>query len=123
MYEISFYEDENGNSPVYKFIQELANKTDKDSRINSNKINDYIEILSQHGKAAKEPFIKHIEGELWELRPIKNRIFFASWEDNGFILLHNFVKKTKKTPQREIKQALRNLKDITERSKNNEKME
>ena len=123
MYEISFYEDENGNSPVYKFIQELANKTDKDSRINSNKINDYIEILSQHGKTAKEPFIKHIEGELWELRPIKNRIFFASWEDNGFILLHNFVKKTKKTPQREIKQALRNLKDITERSKNNEKME
>jgi phage-related protein len=123
LHEIIFYEDESGNSPVYDFIQELTHKTDKDSRINSNKINDYIEILSKHGITAGEPFIKHIDGELWELRPIRNRIFFASWTDNSFILLHHFLKKTQKTPQREIKQALRNLNDITKRSENNEKME
>ena len=123
MFDIIFYEDENGNSPVYDFIQELTQKTDKDSRINSTKINDYIQILSLHGKTLREPFIKHIEGDLWELRPIRNRIFFASWANDSFILLHHFIKKTQKTPKREIKQALRNLKDITERSKNNEKME
>ncbi|MCL2410319.1 MAG: type II toxin-antitoxin system RelE/ParE family toxin [Treponema sp.] len=123
MYEIVFYEDKNGKSPVYELIQELTQKSDKDSRINANKINDYIEALSKHGKAAGEPFIKHIEGDIWELRPIRNRIFFASWTGDNFILLHHFVKKSQKTPKREINQALRNLEDMRERSKNNENME
>jgi len=117
MYEIYFYEDKNGNSPVYEYLQELSQRHDKDSRINRNKINDYIEALSLHGKAAGEPYIKHIDGDIWEMRPIRNRIFFASWSDDGFILLHHFIKKTQKTPQREIDQAERNLKDIQERSR------
>ena len=115
VYEISFYEDKNGKSPVYEFIQELSLKADKDSRINSKKINDYIQFLSEKGKAAGEPYIKHVDGEIWELRPIRNRIFFASWSEDGFILLHHFLKQTQKTPKREIDQAKKNLIDITER--------
>jgi len=117
MYEIVFYEDKNGDSPVYEFIKSLSQKTDKDSRINLNKINDYIELLSIHGQTLGEPFMKHIKDDIWELRPIKNRIFFASWTNGSFILLHHFKKKTQKTPPKEIDQASRNLKDITERSK------
>ena len=116
MYEIYFYEDKDGGSPVYEYIQALSQRTDKDSRINHNKINDYIEVLSEYGKAAGEPYIKHLDGDIWELRPIRGRIFFAGWTDSGFILLHQFQKKTQKTPQREIDQAKRNLKDIQERS-------
>ena len=116
MYEIYFYEDKNGNSPVFDYIQSLTKKSDKNSRINHNKINDYIEVLSEHGKAAGEPYIKHIDGDIWEIRPLRGRIFFASWTEKGFILLHHFVKKTRKTPQREIDQAKRNLKDMQERS-------
>ncbi|MBP5737985.1 MAG: type II toxin-antitoxin system RelE/ParE family toxin [Abditibacteriota bacterium] len=33
-----------------------------------------------------------------ELRPIKNRILFAAWYENTFILLHCFTKKSQKTP-------------------------
>lgn len=116
MYDIYFYEDGDGNSPIFEYMQALSTRTDKDSRINHTKINDYIEILSQYGKAAGEPYIKHIDGDIWELRPIRGRIFFASWTDSGFILLHHFIKKTQKTPQREIDQAKRNLQDIRERS-------
>lgn len=116
MYEIYFYEDESGESPVYEYIKALSQKTDKHSRINRNKINDYIEVLNRYGKMAGEPYIKYIDGDIWELRPIKNRIFFASWTKNGFILLHHFQKQTQKTPKREIEQAKRNLKDIQERS-------
>lgn len=117
MYRIKFYEDRNGKSPVYEFIQDMSCKTDKDNRINSRKINDYIQFLSVNGKAAGEPYIKHVDGEIWELRPIRHRIFFASWDDgaDGFILLHHFLKKTQKTPQIEIDQAKRNLEDILER--------
>jgi len=117
MYEVYFYEDKDGNSPVYEYIENMAKKTDKDSRINLNKIQDYIRVLREHGKTAGEPYIKHIDGDIWELRPIRGRIFFASWTDNGFILLHYFqFKKTQRTPKREIDQAKRNLKDIFERS-------
>jgi len=116
MYEIYFYEDKNGNSPVFDYIQALSQRTDKDSRINLTKTQDYIKVLRKHGKAAGEPYVKHIEGDIWEIRPIRGRIFFASWEDDGFILLHHFVKKTQKTPQREINQAKRNLADMRERS-------
>jgi phage-related protein len=118
MFEIYFYEDEDGNSPVLNYIRELSQKTDKNSRINHNKINDYIQVLSEHGKAAGMPYIKHIDGDIWEIRPIRGRIFFAGWTKNGFILLHFFqFKKTGKTPKREIEQAKRNLKDMQERSK------
>ena len=117
MYEIYFYEDKDGNSPVYEYIQALSQRTDKDSRINHNKINDYIQVLSEYGKTAGEPYMKHIDGDIWELRPVRGRIFFASWTDTGFILLHHFqFKKTQKTPKREIEQAKSNLKDIRERS-------
>ena len=117
MHEIYFYEDKDGDSPVFNYIQDLSQKIDKDSRINHNKINDYIQVLSEHGKAAGEPYIKHIDGDIWELRPIRGRIFFASWIDNGFILLHHFqFKKSQKTPKREMDQAKRNLKDMQERS-------
>ena len=115
MYEIHFYEDNNGNSLIYEYIKALSQRTDKDSRINYNKINDYIQVLSQHGKMAGQPYIKHLDGDIWELRPIDGRILFASWLGNGFVLLHYFIKKTQKTPKREIEQAKRNLQDIRER--------
>jgi len=51
------------------------------------------------------------------LRPLDDRIFFFYFRDNTFILLHHFLKKTKKTPRREIEQAKRNKADYLERSK------
>ena len=117
MYEILFYEDRKGNAPIFEYIEKLSKKSDKNSRINHNKINDYLEALSKYGKTIGEPFIKHLDGEIWELRPIRNRIFFASWSDGKFILLHHFIKKTQKTPAHEIEQAKRNLYDMHERRK------
>lgn len=120
MYNIYFYEDRNGKKPIQEYLQKLASKQDKNSRIKLNKIRDYLKALSEYGTRAGEPYIKHIDGEIWELRPIKDRILFAAWDGQSFILLHCFVKKTQKTPQREIKQAERNLSDYRERSKGNE---
>ena len=62
------------------------------------------------------PFVKHIDGDLWELRPLSNRIFFFYWKDNRFVLLHHFIKKSQKTPAKEIQQAKLKLKDFLERS-------
>ena len=116
MKEIIFYKDKSGNSPTWNYILDLSQRTDKNSRIKSKKINDYIQALQTYGKRVGEPYIKHLDGEIWELRPLRDRFLFAAWLDGGFIILHHFVKKTQKAPPREIEQAKRNLKDYTQRS-------
>jgi len=120
MFEIFFYRDKNGSQPILEYIQELASKKDKDSRIKATKIQDYIKYLGQVGVQAREPYAKHLDGEIYELRPIRDRILYAAWDGDSFILLHHFMKKTQKTPPSEIAQAKRNLKDYRERSKKDE---
>ena len=108
---ILFYVDSRGKAPVYEYLLRLGKKNDKDSRIKYNKINEYILVLCEIGTSAGEPYIKHIEGEIWELRPLTDRIFFAGWTNNRFIMLHHIVKKTQKTPRREIETAKRRLEE------------
>lgn len=116
MHDIYIYADKNGKEPVTEFLHELASKNGKDARIRLNKIRDYVKIIEEHGKAAGEPFIKHLDGDIWELRPISDRIFFAGWINGSFVLLHHFQKKTQKTPKREIEQAKREFADWKERN-------
>ena len=121
MHTIYFYKDKNGNEPVLDYMRELASQKSKDSRIKLNKLNDYIELFSQLGTRAGEPYIKHLEDEIWELRPLRDKILFVAWLGGSFVLLHHFVKKTQKTPRREIEKAKRELKDLKERGLSDEK--
>ena len=122
MYQIRFYRKKNGESPVEEYIRKLASQKSKDSRINLGKIRDYIKILQEHGTRAGEPFVKKVDDkeDIWELRPLGNRIFFVAWIHETFVLLHVFQKKTQKTPQRQIDQARRELKDLRERGMTDE---
>lgn len=115
MHPIYFYKDINENEPVKEYLKELAKKKDKDSRIKLNKIRDYVKALNVYGKQLGEPYIKHLDGDIWELRPLRDRILFVAWHNGGFVLLHQFMKKTQKTPAREIEQAKRELADLIER--------
>lgn len=120
MYSIHFYRDRNGKEPVLDYLKGLLKKKDKDSRIKANKINDYIQVLSEHGTRAGEPYVKHLDGEIWELRPLRDRILFVAWHNGSFVLLHPFLKQTQKTPPREIEKAKRELEDLKERGLENE---
>ena len=117
MYKIIFYRDKNGKEPVYEYIKKLERRAGKDSRVKLTKVHEYIRVLGEYGTQAGEPYLKHIDGEIWELRPIRDRVLFAAWTTEGFILLHHFMKKTPKTPSREIEQAKRELEDFKERKK------
>ena len=110
----------NGKRPVLEYLRKLAKNNDKDSRIKLNKLNEYIQQLSKGGTSIGEPYIKHLRGKIWELRPLRNRILFAAWDGKNFVLLHHFMKKTQKTPPKEIEQAMRNLSDIRERGLDDE---
>lgn len=119
-YHIHFYKNKKGKQPVKEYLEDLMKQNSKDSRIKSSKILDYIDMLSEHGTQISEPYIKHIEGEIWELRPLRDRIFFVAWIDNTFVLLHHFMKKTQKTPKDEIEKAKSALLDLYERGIENE---
>ncbi len=120
MYSVRFYKDKDGKEPLKEYLKELGTKTDKNSRINFNKIRDYIKTLSEYGTRAGEPYIKHLNGDIWELRPLRNRILFFGYDGQQFILLSHFIKKTQKTPKREIEKAKSLMSDYIERSKDNE---
>ena len=117
MYEVKFYRDKNGKSEIIDYLDDLKvkNETSKNERVNRDKILAYIGALEQYGTRIGQPIVKHIDGSIWELRPLANRIFFFYWKDNKFVLLHHFIKKTQKTPTREIETARAKVKDFIER--------
>lgn len=118
MFDIIFYKDKNGNSEIVNYLDELKEKseTDKNARINREKILTYMAALAEYGTRVGKPMVKHIEGDLWELRPLSNRIFFFYWKDNKFVMVHHYVKKSQKAPKKELDQARRNMKDYLERN-------
>lgn len=63
------------------------------------KVQDYINILQAYGNTIRAPVMKHLDGEIWELRPLRDRVLFAGVVGGRYVLLHQFVKKTQKTPK------------------------
>ena len=82
MFTIELYEDERGNSDVKAFIMDLNERaaTNKDARINLDKVVAYIDVLEEYGTRVGKPVTKHLDGEIWELRPLANRILYAYYE-------------------------------------------
>lgn len=115
MYKIVFYEDKRGFSETAEFVKELQQKEDKDSKINFHKIVAYLNSLEKFGTRIGTPVTKYLGEEIWELRPLKNRILYAYFKDDTFVLLTHFIKKTQKTPRKELERAKRCLKDYRER--------
>ena len=118
LYKIRFYKDRQGRKPVREYIKNLSVKNDSNSKKTLTKIHEYLDVLSKNGTRAGLPYVRHIEGEIWELRPAQDRIFFCAWFENQIVLLHQFTKKTQKTPKREIAKAKRRLSDLKERGLN-----
>jgi len=118
MFEIIFYQDAKGNSEVVSYLDELKQRslTSKTDRIKRQKILTYIQALATYGTRIGMPYVRHLENDLWELRPLSDRIFFFLWNEGKFVLLHYFVKKGQKTPANEIKKAQKEINDFLERN-------
>ncbi len=107
MFKIEFYETADGVSELWNFLDDLQLRatTNKDARIQHKQIIQYIQLLEDHGTRLGENITKHLEEDIWELRPGNNRVLYFYFRDNTFVLLHHFRKKTQKTPRREIEKA------------------
>lgn len=97
----------------YRSLQENNNKS---NNIKFNKIISYMRRLQKDGLRIGELYIKHLSNDIWELRPLRDRILFAYYDKNTFILLNIFIKTTRKTPKTEIEKAKKLLKDWSDRN-------
>lgn len=74
-------------------------------------------LIEEHGLTRlRMPHVRHIEGVLWEIR-LKgeagiSRALYVVRSGQRVIVVRVFVKKTEKTPRREIKLALKRAKEI-----------
>jgi phage-related protein len=64
----------------------------------------------------REPYVKHLEGRLWEMRMKGKdgiaRAVYITARGRRVVIVRAFGKKTEKTPRREIALALRRAKDV-----------
>ena len=68
------------------------------------------ELIERHGPAGvHEPYVKHLDGKLWEMRMKGKdgiaRAIYISAQRERVVVLHAFVKKSQKTPQRALEIA------------------
>lgn len=78
-----------------------------------------LEILEEKGNQLREPYSKHLEDGIFEIRckvgnNISRVLYFFYYEGN-IILTNGFIKKTQKTPRKEIELAKKCRADYKER--------
>lgn len=99
--EIRFFKTSNGSEPVRKWLKELS---EEEKKI----IGADLKVVAFNWPIGM-PLVKSLGEGLWEVRSnlpgskIGRTMFFM--HKKNIILLHGFIKKTQKTPTREINLA------------------
>lgn len=105
------FRSDRGNEPVADFLSSL---TDND-RV---KAAHQIKLPAEFGVMLKEPYSRQVHGKIRELRASGKageiRILYFPYKDKTFVLLNAFVKKTQKTPQKEIETAVKRMQNVIE---------
>ncbi|MEX0853122.1 MAG: type II toxin-antitoxin system RelE/ParE family toxin [Bauldia sp.] len=64
----------------------------------------------------REPHVKHVEGKLWEMRAKSAegiaRGFYVTASGRRVVILHVFVKKSRKTPLKALNTARERMKQV-----------
>jgi phage-related protein len=104
-----FYEAERGESAVVEFLNGLDMKTRARFRWS-------MEQLRVRNVTARLPLVRHLEGDLWELREESQtniyRIVYVFYTGRRIVFLHGFQKKSQKTPPGELAIARQRYEDF-----------
>jgi len=107
-WRVELYDRPDGSSPVTEFIEAQAKR-------NQAKILAEIDDLAEFGLTPRGDKLKQLQGRLWELRfrgdQIQFRFIYFAHIGRSIVILHGFVKKTGKTPKRELEISRRRLQD------------
>ncbi|MHB1356952.1 MAG: type II toxin-antitoxin system RelE/ParE family toxin [Anaerolineae bacterium] len=109
-WQVEFYTDARGSNPVLEFLNGLANR----ERAKAFRV---LKLLQEYGTLLAMPHALPIERGLWELRAGASRIFYFTYIDRRLIILHGYLKKSQRTPVKEMKTALKRMSEFKERNK------
>ncbi len=81
------------------------------------KFEHIVMLLRELGlERVREPYVKHLEDRLWEIRLTGRdgiaRAIYMTASGRRIVVLRTFVKKTEKTPRRELALARERAKEI-----------
>ena len=111
-FEVEFYETTDGDKPAKDFLISLDNKM-------RAKMASMISLLHENGYNLREPYSKHLSEGIFELRAKVGsditRVMYFFYIDRRVILTNGFVKKTKKTPLKELEKAKKYRQDYIRR--------
>ena len=106
-WEIIYFITASGENPVKEFIESLQLRQ-------KSKIFGIFENIQKYGLDSVIPHIKKLTGTpLWEIRILGQdniRVIYLVPKSTTVLVLHGFIKKTQKTPERELSQALKRYK-------------
>ena len=106
--DVDFFEMPDGTEPVRVFLNSLDIKM-------RAKMYREIDLLVTNGPNLREPHSKHIDDGIFELRAKQSndisRVLYFFFTGKKAVLTNGFVKKTLKTPKREIELAKRYRED------------
>ena len=78
-----------------------------------------LQILQEKGNQLREPYSKHIDDGIFEIRGKVgsdiSRVLYFFYFDGKIVLTNGFIKKTQKTPKSEITRAKKYRDDYIER--------
>lgn len=115
VFDVIFYESEKGDKPVEMFLDSLDDKM-------RAKLISLLVLLSEEGNELREPYSKHLQEGIFEIRcKLGNnitRVLYFFYYDKKIILTNGFVKKTQKTPKKQLTIAMDRRKSYIERSEN-----
>lgn len=119
-FEIIFYEKEDGTMPVQDFLDSL------DIKMRAKMIAT-VEMLKKNGNQLREPYSKPLDDGIMELRAIVgtniSRVLYFFVVGQKVILTNGFIKKTQKTPRREIDTAKKYREDYIARERKKQEEE
>jgi phage-related protein len=111
-FEVEFYETTDGDKPAKDFLISLDNKM-------RAKMASMISLVQENGYNLREPYSKHLSEGIFELRAKVGsditRVMYFFYIDRRVILTNGFVKKTKKTPLKELEKAKKYRQDYLRR--------
>ena len=111
-FKVLFYQKADGSEPVKQFLNSL----DKKMRA---KMVRTIESLQNNGNDLREPYSKHLDDGIFELRAKVgtdiSRVLYFFFIGQRVILTNGFIKKTQKTPKKEINLAKKYRNDFLQR--------
>ncbi len=113
MTKVIYYTTLRKESPPKNFVESLAASQ-------ARKVGRVLTYIEQYGLVTAIRHIKKLTGTpLWEIRILGQtsiRVLYAIENQDAILILHGFIKKTQKTPIKELETALNRLEDWKNRT-------